>query len=497
VGAGAARAAKPRLVVNIAVSQLRADQMERWAHNLDDRGIRKFIAEGTVFDDARYDYMITSTPAGLATITTGTDPSTHGVVAPWWIDYTTGQRVQLIEDDAAHGLGCDAGLGKFSAHNITVPTLADRLRESDPESRTITIAADPMSAVAMGGRNSPVYWMDEGRGCWGSSTAYMGDLPQWVKNYNDSRAAREWLGSVWRPLLDITRYSAPGQLEHKANSYPDLLSMPAGNTLVAEFAKQAIENEKLGQDEHTDLMNICFDPVRRVGETYGGESIEAEDMFYRLDMEIGALMGYLHNRINLNNVLVVLVADHGASDDADPSRMFNAAQFKVIVNGFLNAQYGTGDWVAGYVDRQLYLNRNLVYQKGLSLEEVQNRVAAFALQFRGVSHVLTSTAMQSGYFGGGYAQKMQNSFYPRRGGDLTINLMPGWIEERDGVKATSGSMYGYDTHVPLMVLGTPQRKVTRTVNIRDLAPSIAHIMQISRPVASDGGTIEELINDRQ
>jgi arylsulfatase A-like enzyme len=489
------RAEKPRLVVNIVVSQLRADQLERWAHNLDDRGMAKLAKEGTVFDDARYDYMITSTPAGLATITTGTDPSTHGVVSPYWVDYTTGQRVSLIEDPAAHGLGCDAGLGKFSAHNITVPTLADRLREADPLSRTVTIAADPLSAVAMGGKKSPVYWMDAGRGCWGSSTAYMDELPQWVLEYNDQRTAREWLGYVWKPLFDQTRYMAWSPLGHTAKTYPELLLTPVGNTLAAEFAKRAIDGERLGEDEHTDILNICFDTPRTVGELYGGESMEAEDMFYRLDIEIGDLLGYLHYKVNLNRVVVVLTSDHGASDPN--AEKFNAAQFKVIINGFLNAQYGAGSWVAGYVDRQLYLDRNMVYQKGLSLEEVQNRVAAFALQFRGVSHVLTSTAMQSSYFGGSYAQKMQNSFYPRRGGDLTINLMPGWVEEKDGAVATSGSMYGYDTHVPLMVLGTSARRVARTVNMRDLAPSLAHIMQISRPVASDGGTIDELINGRQ
>lgn len=480
LGVCGVQAEKPRLVVNIVVSQLRADQVERWAHKLDDRGIGKLLKEGTVFDDARYDYMLTTTAAGLATITTGADPSTHGAVAPYWIDYTTGKRVPLIEDASAHGLGCDAGLGKFSPHNIVAPTLADRLRESNRDSRAITIAADPLSAVVMGG-HSTAYWMDEGRGCWGSSTAYMETLPEWVVDYNDKRTAREWLGVVWAPF------------GHKADAYPDLLSMPAGNVLVAEFAKRAIENEKLGEDEHTDLINICFDTPRRVSERYGSGSPEAEDMFYKLDKEIGDLLDYLHGTVNLYNTLVVITSDHGASDV--PRDKFNAAQFKVIVNGFLNAQYGQGDWVLDYVDRQLYLDRNLVYRNGLSLEEVQNRTAAFALQFRGVSHVLTSTAMQSGYFGGGYARMMQNSFYPRRGGDLTINLMPGWIEERDGVMSASGSMYGYDTHVPLMVLGMGTKRVARNVNMRDLAPSLAHIMEIGRPLASDGGTIEELIND--
>ncbi len=493
---GVVRAERPRLVINIVVGQLRTDHLAHRAHNLDERGIRKFIAEGAIFDDARYDYMQTSTPAGLATITTGTDPSTHGVVSTHWIDYTTGERLSLVDDRTARGLGTDAGHGEYSAHNITVPTLADRLREYDPESRTLTIAADPLSAVTMGGQNSPVYWLDMSCGNWASSTAYMDDVPQWVKDYNEKRVARQWLDYTWRPLLDSDKYNRPATFNHQVKGYPDLLRTPVGNNMVAEFAKQAIEHERLGEDTHTDLLNVYFDASRIMGEIYGVESAEAEDAFYRLDMEIGDMLAYLHSKINLSRVVVVFTSDHGSSDSYDggntPRERFNAAQFKVIMNGFLNAQYGTGDWVADYIDRQLYLNRNLVYQKGLSLEEVQNRAAAFALQFRGVSHVLTSTAMQNSYFGDSYAQKMQNSFYPRRGGDLTLNLMPGWIEEREGVRATSGSMYDYDTHVPLMILGRGVHRISRTVNMRDIAPTLANIMQISRPIASDGGVITEI-----
>lgn len=75
------------------------------------------------------------------------------------------------------------------------------------------------------------------------------------------------------------------------------------------------------------------------------------------------------------------------------------------------------------------------------------------MQFRGVSHALSSTAMRSSYFGSGYGEKMQNSFYPRRSGDVVVNLMPGCIEERPDVRSKSGSMYGYDTTVPLVLYG--------------------------------------------
>ncbi len=125
--------------------------------------------------------------------------------------------------------------------------------------------------------------------------------------------------------------------------------------------------------------------------------------------------------------------------------------------------------------------------------------AAFVLQFRGVSHVLTATALAGGYFGAGYGARMQHSFYPRRGGDLMVNLMPGWIEQRDDVRSLSGSMYDYDTHVPLMLLGwkIPARRIDTDVDMTALAPSLARIMGIGRPIGSGSGLLpglEETVN---
>lgn len=511
---------RPRLVVNIVVSQMRYDYLLRFGRNMSDHGFRRFLNEGLVYGDARYNFMQTLTPATLATLTTGADPSMHGVVSTRWIDYTLNNTVYLLDDNSVNGLDSDYGIGRYSPHNLTVPTLGDRLREQHPDSKVITIAADPTSAVVAGGFTSDVYWVDDSRGNWITSTYYMRELPQWVERYNSLRVASQYLDYKWHPDRNRTQYintvfsefdfdgesrfkriMAFNFLRRKSGErdYAAIFSTPAGNSLVTEFAKQAIIYEELGKTEgRTDLLTIVYDAPRFAGEIYGGESMELEDMFYRLDTELADLVNFIMAQAGRENVVVVLTSDHGASDSYDygaPQRdRFNVSQFKVIVNGFMSTQYGPGDWVIDYCDRQLYLNRNLIYQKGLSLEEVQNRVGAFVLQFRGVSHVLTSTAMQTSFFSGSYAEKMQNSFYPKRSGDLTVNLMPGWIEEREGHRTASGSMYEYDTHVPLMMLGPKfyARRVARTVNMRDLAPTLARIMGISRPIASEGEPLEEV-----
>ena len=72
--------------------------------------------------------------------------------------------------------------------------------------------------------------------------------------------------------------------------------------------------------------------------------------------------------------------------------------------------------------------------------------------------------------------------------------MPGWIEERDRCSSSSGSMYGYDTEVPLLFYGAgiaPQR-VRRRVDMTSVAPTVARLLEISEPAASEGDPLEEI-----
>lgn len=510
---------KPKLIVNIIVGQFRESYITKYAANLSPNGFLKFVNNGASFSEARYDFMQTITPATLSTLATGTNPSSHGVVTEQWIDYVSNNTISLIDDQSVHGLDCDEGIGQYSPLNLTVPTLGDMLLNESPESNVVSIASSPLTSIIMGGNSSNVYWIDESRFNWISSSAYMEKLPKWIENYNELRIATDYLDIKWELSRKADSYI--NKTENKAEikrsenqhekfsslikfkkeiqkNYSQLLISPIANTLVAEFAKQSVVHQGLGEDQHPDILNICFDTPRYISQIYGNNSIEFEDMLYRLDADIDDLVSFITTQVGIDNVLFVLTSDHGSSDPQSTKRqnLFNTSQFKVILNSFLGSQYGEGNWVVGYFNRQIYLNRNLIYQKNLDIEEVQNRAASFSLQFRGISHVLSATAMQNSYFADSYAQKIQNSFYPKRGGDLTINLMPGWIEQDSGAKILSGSMYDYDTYVPLMLYGygiTPT-KIETPVNMKDIAPTLAKLINISKPIASTGAAIQPMIS---
>lgn len=507
---GDASARQPRLVVQIVVGSMRADDIDRYAANFGEDGFLRLQRGGTVFTGSRYDYQQTSTPVSLATLTTGAQPSTHGVIGLRWRDYVQNEAVDLIR-----------GKDGISPRNLIAPTLGEALLAESPESRIVTVAAEPVSAVVSAGRAGHAYWMDPMHCNWTTSAWYDRLLPEWIQQFNRERFNLSYLTDAWDTLLDRGKYRnsrrfdivpRPSTKEEKrAKRTPEfqftddldrMLHTPAGNSAVLGFAKLAVAQYKMGADTTPDLLTICLDAPRRIAEAYGPESVEVEDMYYRLDRDLGDFLTFLDAQAGEDNIIVMLTSDHGTSPSFDAGAeecdRFNMRQFEVIVNSFLNVRYGVGKWLLEYEDKCVYLDHNLIYEKGLDLASVQNEVAIFAMQFRGVSHALSATAMRTSYFGSGYARKMQNSFYPRRSGDVILNFQPGWIEECDRRRSSSGSMYGYDTEVPLLFYGTgiAAQRVGREVDMISVAPTLAELLGVRKPAAAEGSPLKEITDRR-
>ncbi len=506
---------KPRLVVQIVVSQMRYDYLLRFADNFGDKGFHTLVREGALCTRAMYDYALTRTGSGLATVSTGTNPAMHGVVGERWFNYTTGEAIDLATDKKAFTVGSDEYDGQYSPRGLIASTVGDQLKTVYRDSKVVSVALDPVSAVVMGGHAADaVYWLNAKNGHWVTSNYYESELPEWVRKFNEQEVVTSYSAQRWeisKPLkayrneeytdisVDSTRGINFDFLTRKKYDYDRLRASAGGNSLVRDFAVQTIIYEGLGNDDAPDILNIVFDSPRYIGERYGTGSIELEDCYYRLDEELAALLDFLETQVGRERLLVVLTSDHGASDPirADsrmPAGLFDNGQFAAIISGFLGAQLGPGDWLLKFDNRQIYLNRSLIYQKGHRLEEIQDRGANFAIQFSGVSQAVTATALQNGHFSGGIMGRIQNSFFPRNSGDVVINLMPGWIEYTEGRLSDSGSPYNYDTHVPLLWFGGMIGKldVERDVNPADIAPTIADLLGIAPPPAATGVPIREI-----
>jgi hypothetical protein len=497
---------------------MRYDYLQRFGHNFSAQGFRLMAWEGVNCVNTRYGYTGNNTPAGLTTLVTGTNPAFHGIVSGRWIDYTTNDPVPVVSDTRYYGVGCLESQGQYAPTRMSVSTLGDELKRHRPASKVMSIALEPVSGVLGGGAMADAaYWFDPQRGNWCTSTYYMDRLPRWVDNFNTQRSVDSYYAREWAPMHMPSTYvySERSELSGGNNGRGWNLSLdrlfrrgeqhdyfkipltPTGVDFMMEFVRQAIIYEDLGKDEHPDLLTVTIDPLRFITETYGTESMETEDALYRLDENIARLIEFTQGQLGRENVLFVLTSDHGSSDthregSRYPGGKFNVMQFKVVMNGFLNTQYGFADWVVDYTGNNLYLNHRIIFERGMNLAEMQAQAAAFALQFRGVAQAVTANALQNNHFSGGALQKIQNGFYPKHSGDIVINLMPGWIEEAGEQVSLSGSMYEYDVHVPLLWYGAgiPHGTVQTPVDPTDVAPTLARILKVNRPDAATGHEIQ-------
>ena len=510
---------EPRLVVNIVISSMGADDLDRYADNFSSAGLRRIINGGQRFTNASYDYMQTTTPVSLATLSTGATPSIHGVVADRWFDYVGNKEVSLIEDRKEQSVNYSGGSGSYSPRNLVAQTLSDALAQQHPDSHIATIAVEPLSAIVMAGRSGEVYWMETLQSSWTTSSYYSKELPKWIADYNYQDQNEEYAIKRWTSLLPYDNYhnsqvSVVEGLQSKTNKriihvqetplakgtmddiYYQMCYTPAGNSAMLAFAREVVIHNKMGGDAVPDMLNIVLDTPRLISNRFGPESVEYEDMLYRLDRDMESFLSFLSTQVAApEQLLIVLTSDHGTSPSynatEDVRERFNVRQAEVITNAFIGSLYGNGDWILGCIDRAIYLNHNLIMDKGLSLEKIQNDVATFVMQLRGVSQAVTAESMRGSYFGSGYGRKIQNGFYPRRSGDVVLNLMPEWIEEREQTRSMSGSMYRYDTQVPLIIYGAGCKAQLRNdkIDMTSLAATQAEILGIMAPSAAEGEEI--------
>lgn len=518
---------RPKIIVQIVVSQMRFDYLHRYAEKFGSEGFNMLTADGAVCRNARYNYILTQSMPGMATIATGTNPSIHGIVSNKWYSRSNNQEVDAIADEKLTTIGGSFFSGKFSPKNLVTSTLGDELRSFDARSKVIGVSMEAGSAILSSGHNANgAFWFDTERGKFVSSSHYMQALPAWADTFNIKGFSDLYLNRDWILLNPVNRYAEADTAmikepqdrkrisdklkrmlqglvapKKQTKDYTPLLENPYGNNLLKDFAVAAIIGEGLGKDVHTDLLTITFTPNRLIGLKYGPHSIEMEDTYLRLDAELAHLIGFLNYEVGRHNYLLVLTSDQGVAATPQhlektkvPSGYFEPQQAMVLLSSYLNVVYGTGSWVSGYHEKQIFLNRRLIEDSNIPIDAFQHRVANFMLQFTGVANAVTAQTLQSSNFTSGLFQKFQNSYNQRRSGDIIINFEPGWVE-RNGSVTSAGSPYNYDTHVPLIWYGwkMKRRQILTPVNMSDIAPTIATLIGTSWPNGATGTPIKEII----
>lgn len=536
---------KPKLILQITVDQLRGDLPTRYYDRLGEGGIRYLWESGIVYRDAHHAHANTETIVGHATLATGAHPSNHGMVGNLWFDRETGFTTYNVEDPdytlLTVGASVDASTeidptqraarsdGRSPAAML-VTTFSDELRSNTGgEAKVIGVSVKDRGAISMAGHSGTAYWFSKANGEFVTSTYYLDEYPGWVNAFNETRPAQQFADTTWQLLHDQDSYLF-GASDDRAwetdvggfgrvfpHSYGDgsskyfttwLTLSPPGDTLVLDFAKQALVEEQLGQDAVTDYLSVSFSSTDYVGHVFGPSSLEAEDNILRLDRTLADLLAFVDKQVGLDNTLIVLSADHGGPDTpgylnslnipagyVDPDSWDKAAAIARIKTSFKI----DGDLIAAYDHPYVYFSDAVKNNRKIDQDALEAAVVEELLKFHGVSLAVSSSALRRGNLPDtDLYRAVVNNFNAKRSGEVFIVFEPNWfINDMEGlvVASTHGSPWRYDTYVPIVFAGAglTAQTVNRRVQTVDIAVTLSTYMDIKPPSGSVGIPLTEVL----
>jgi hypothetical protein len=488
-----------RLVLLIAVDQFRYDYLTRFREEYLG-GLDRLLRNGANFVNTNIDHYPTVTAIGHSGMVTGALPKLSGIVGNDWYERETGHNIESIEDDTVKLLGGSDHTGA-SPRRLLVSTVSDELKRAHRDSKVIGISSKNRGAILPAGHMADgAYWFDSETGTMASSTYYFPALPSWVQDFNKPGpgaqfAAKEWrFGSGAEGLFKMPAEAGP-------KLYTAVYGSPFANEILESFAEQAVSHEKLGQRGVMDFLSVSFSSNDVVGHSHGPDSPQVHDISIHTDRLLKKLFDYLDKSIGMQHVLVAFTADHGVMPVSEVlqkqrmpgGRMSSSGLFDPIRKALAD-HFGPGEWIEGTAGSSPYFNLELIREKKLDRAEVERVAADAAEAIPQVARVYTRTQLLRGMVpDDAISQRVVRSYHPRRSGDLEIVLDPYWIRGDRGT--THGTPYLYDTHIPLIFMGPGVRpgRYARGVALKDLAPTLATMMDVETPSGSEGRALYEMM----
>lgn len=501
----------PRLVVGIKVEGFQPEHIQQMWKYFTPGGFRKIVSESVVVKNVMHNIVSAGNSADMATIMTGSFPFYHGVSGDYFYSRLDNQTFSVLYDKDERGIGTKE---KYSARRLLCSTFTDEIRMKNSLSQVHSIAINPEDAIMMGGHNATsVTWIDDVANRWATTTYYERGLSRWADMMNANGRFNQISSEKWTPSAGISTYLYPtvkgsrsvpfsyNPIEKNGTNQSQtiLRNTPAANTLVAELARNIFENEKLGTDKHTDILMLQFNLKipNQVGA--GLNFAEQEDIYIRLDRNLQNLISLINNRIGDDKVLYFFI---GSSMDVHspvelgknqiPAGFFNADRALALLNTYLMAIYGNEKWISGYYGKNIFLNKKKIEEKKLDWNEFKERVTDFLIEFEGVQSAYSTSDIFN--FSGDKSDvraKFRNSYHKNTSGDISISLMPGWIEVDNNGRVV-GDANSPQQFFPFYVMQKSllPTSIDMIYNSTDIAPTISSLMGIPFPNASVGNVIQ-------
>ncbi|WP_305295272.1 alkaline phosphatase family protein [Duncaniella muris] len=237
------------------------------------------------------------------------------------------------------------------------------------------------------------------------------------------------------------------------------------------------------------MLNLAYtaQPYKYVSD--GDFRYELEDSYIRLDGQLSRLFEAIDKYVGLDNTLVY-VASTGYYDDAvadDPKYRTPTGDFSVkralsLLNSYLSARYGNGDYVDTYSGSHVYLDHKQIEAMKLDLNEVAEASRDFLVRMSGVNDAYTMGDIMTSALPKMEALRLGTD--PKTGGDVVLEFNEGWNIVDDtrfpnDVQVARSSM----VLSPFFIMGCGIAPVTieTPVDATALAPTVTQVLRIRSP----------------
>jgi predicted AlkP superfamily pyrophosphatase or phosphodiesterase len=526
-----AKSSRPKLVVLLVVDQMRGDYVDKFREQWTG-GLKRLLTEGAWFRAAAYPYAATETCPGHSTISTGSFPASHGIVANGWWDREQQKMTTCTGDPNVRNSAYAGGSAKGgdSAWRMQVPSFAEELKfQTGGATRVVSFSLKARSAISMAGhKGDAVTWIDS-PGSLMTSSAF-GSMP-FVEEFARKNPVTQDFGKSWSLSLPRTSYlydeaatgaripdgwtaRFPHALRGKDGSvapdgafYEQWSDSPFADTYLTRLAEAAVDSLGLGKSGATDFLAIGYSSVDHLGHAFGPRSWEIQDILVRLDKDLGELFEFLDKRVGAGNYVVALSADHGVAPvpadmqktgvDAD---ILSLPELQGRIEKAVEPFNYAKPVVARMAGNELYFVEG-VYTRLKADPAAMKAVLDAISTMPGVAAVYRAEELGNGTTSIAQTRRAAVlSYFAGRSGDLYVLQKPYWLLDGspDGNKRATGTGHGtpynYDQHVPVFFLGfgIQPGEYFEPVTPADIAPTLAALTGVTL-ATRDGRVLAEAL----
>lgn len=525
---------QPKLVVVLIIDQFAHAMLEKLSPFLR-HGLKHLKKHGIYYEDAHHDHGMPATATGHTVLNVGTYANIHGIIGNQWIN-EQGKLVLADQDNRPEAavIGPNNTYYNYgkSARNCMTTGLSDEFILSSQPFEPHSVCAlsfKSRAATACAGhtKRAEAFWFDNATGNFTSSAAYMDVLPEWIDMFNKKHDIHKKKTIFWSrayphqpALYDFAhacdyRFAAcneplvdcPVELKKR---YGVVAKTPYGIRLLLDLALERIKIHCKTTHKGKLLLWVSISCPDKIGHIYGPDSLEAIDMIYHLDREIGRFMHKTAHKIHPRNTLYVLTADHGVApipelvrEQGIPrARRISADRIMKKLNATIAKKWGVKKYIAGFQIPQFYVNHAETKKlNNIDHMNITSFIKKELLKIPGIRNAWTYDELAGACaLDNPFDRALQKQLYPGRSGYITVLTDP-YSEITNYSTGTSHrTPYEFNTHVPLIFYQHAthsHRRVPERVSTMQVPNSIAYLLGIPKPATSTSPLLPGLVNECQ